>query len=70
MEESPRTGRLVAGAKAGDEAARAELYERYQQRVLSIVRVRMGALLRSRMESRDLVQSVMLESLKDLDAFE
>ena len=64
------TVRLVASAQAGDEAARQALYERYHQRVLSIVRVRMGRKLRTRMESSDLVQSVFLESLKDLGKFE
>ena len=67
---SPRTERLVAGAKAGDPEALQALYDRYRHRVLSVVRVRMGSLLRSRMESQDLVQSVMLESLKDLGSFE
>ena len=68
--DEPLTATLVSGAQSGDTGARDALYERYFQRVLSIVRVRMGGLLRSRMESQDLVQSVMLESLKDLGAFE
>ena len=70
MPEELPTARLVSGAQAGDEAARSALYERYFQRVLAIVRVRMGSRLRSRMDSQDLVQSVMLESLKDLGRFE
>ena len=66
----PPTQALVALSQAGDEGARTALYERYYQRVLSIVRARMGKLLRTRMESKDLVQSVLLESLQDLGAFE
>ena len=70
MPEDLPTVQLVAGAKAGDGAALAALYERYRQRLLSVVRVRMGSFLRSQMESQDLVQSVMMESLKDLGQFE
>ena len=69
-QDSSPTVRLLDAAKGGDAAAREALYARYHQRVLTVVRIRMGALLRSRMESQDLVQSVMLESLRDLGRFE
>ncbi len=65
-----KTIQLVAAAKAGDRTALDALYRRYQERMLAIVRLRMGQRLRSRMDSQDLVQSVMLESLQSLDRFE
>jgi RNA polymerase sigma-70 factor (ECF subfamily) len=69
--ESPDpTLRLVAAARSGDREALNTLYERYWPQVLSVVRLRMGGWLRSKMDSQDIVQSVMMESLRSLDQFE
>ncbi len=60
---------LVQAAQQGDEQARNALYEKHWRKVLSVVRLRMGGLLRSRMESRDIMQSVMIESMGSLGRF-
>ena len=60
---------LVQAAQLGDEQARNALYEKHWRKVLSVVRLRMGGLLRSRMESRDIMQSVMIESMGSLGRF-
>lgn len=61
---------LIGRIQAGDRAALNELCERYQQRVLSAVRIRLGAKLRRKIESCDVVQKVMIEALGKLDEFE
>jgi RNA polymerase sigma-70 factor (ECF subfamily) len=61
---------LVRKAQAGDPGARNELFGRYSERVLDIVRIRMHKKLRRREESRDLLQTAMKEALVGLNAFE
>lgn len=61
---------LLARARAGDEEARATLFERYGPRVADIVHVRMRAFLRGHAQSGDLVQMTLLEALRRLDSFE
>ena len=60
---------LVARIRAGDQAAWTDLYSRYRDRLLFAVRCRLGAALRLRMESEDILQSVMLEALGELPTF-
>ena len=47
-----------------------ELYGRYTTRVLAVVRARLGAELRQRVQSLDIVQEATLDSLKNLDKFD
>jgi RNA polymerase sigma-70 factor (subfamily 1) len=61
---------LVRAARDGRDAARDELFARYADRVLAIVRGRMGAKLRGAMESGDIAQDALLEALKSLDGFD
>lgn len=61
---------MVQKAKTGDDQALNHLMERYLPRVLKIVRMRMGAKLRSQMESMDMVQDVMQRALKGFDQFD
>ena len=63
------TQNLVALAKDGDESALGQLCAVYGSRVLWLVRLRMGAELRSKLESMDLVQDVLVCALKDLRNF-
>ncbi len=63
------TGVLVRRARGGDHAAMSALLERYQPRVLRIVRRRIGRDLRSRMESGDVVQDAMVEIIRSLGGF-
>jgi RNA polymerase sigma-70 factor (ECF subfamily) len=64
-----KTRQLVALAKEGDETALNQLCKFYGERVRWIVRLRMGEELRSKLESMDMVQDVLLSALKDLRDF-
>jgi len=60
----------VRAFQAGDREALGRLYERYYERVLSYVRIRMGPRLRARAEPDDLVQRTFEVALARLDRFE
>lgn len=64
------TQQLVCQAKEGSAEALNELYERYATRVLAAVRARLGAKLRSKVESWDIVQEAFMASLRNLDGFQ
>ena len=64
-----KTRHLVALAQDGDESALNRLCNVYGARVLWIIRLRMGRELRSKLESMDVVQDVLLSALKDLGNF-
>jgi RNA polymerase sigma-70 factor (ECF subfamily) len=64
-----QTQHLVSLAKQGDKSALQRLCEVYAERVLRIVRLRMGAELRSRLQSMDLVQDVFTSALPSLKDF-
>ncbi len=64
-----KTQHLVAMAQGGDESALNQLCKVYWSRVLWIVRLRMGAELRSKLESMDMVQDVLLCVFRDLEGF-
>jgi RNA polymerase sigma-70 factor (ECF subfamily) len=64
-----KTRQLVALAKGGDETALNRLCDVYAERVRWIVRLRMGKALRSKLESMDVVQDVLVSALKDLGDF-
>lgn len=64
-----QTMRLVAGAKSGDRAALEQLYQIYSDRVLRIVRIRMGNELRSKMQSMDLVQDALFSAFSSIESF-
>jgi RNA polymerase sigma-70 factor (ECF subfamily) len=56
--------------QAGDQQALNDLYSRYVMRVLAAVRARLGAELRGKLESWDIVQDALLASLKNVQSFE
>jgi len=64
-----KTQQLVALAKGGDDSALNQLCEVYGERVRWIVRLRMGKELRSKLESMDVVQDVLVSALRDLGDF-
>ena len=64
-----KTQHLVALAKDGDKFALNQLYSIYAERVRWMVRLRMGAELRSKLESMDMVQDTLIHALSDLDDF-
>ena len=64
-----KTRQLVALAQDGNESALNQLYKVYGSRVLWLIRLRMGAELRTKLESMDLVQDVLMSAVKDLGNF-
>lgn len=68
--ESCPTVELVARYQQGDEEALEQLFRRYYGRVHRIVRVRLGAPLRRRLESVDLVQEVFADAARGLAGFD
>lgn len=66
---SLKTRELVALAKEGDKSALNLLYRAYAERVRWMVRLRMGRQLRSKLESMDLVQEVLIHALGGLENF-
>jgi len=64
-----KTRHLVALAQDGGESALNQLCKVYGARVLWIIRLRLGRELRSKLESMDLVQDVLMSALKDLGNF-
>jgi len=66
---SHKTQHLVTLAKEGDNSALDQLCKVYSERVRRIVRLRMGQELRSKLESMDLVQDVLISALRDLKDF-
>jgi RNA polymerase sigma factor (sigma-70 family) len=61
---------LLRAARAGDRASFDDLLRRSEDRLLRLVRARMGAVLRGFEESGDLVQSAMAEAVRGLPRFE
>ena len=61
---------LIQRARAGAPEAREKLLGEHLQGLTAFVRLRLGAALRARETSQDLVQSVYREVLEDLDDFE
>lgn len=71
---SPATERitfeLLERIRDGDTDAWNDLYRRYHDELLFAVRCRLGQKLRRHLESEDILQSMMLEALDDLQKFE
>ncbi|OGQ71237.1 MAG: hypothetical protein A3F82_06505 [Deltaproteobacteria bacterium RIFCSPLOWO2_12_FULL_44_12] len=61
---------LVMRAKAGEDQALNLLLERYLNRILRIVRMKLGPKLRTKMESMDVVQEVMVRAVRGFENFE
>jgi len=64
-----KTQRLIGLAKDGDKSALERLFRVYGERVRRIIRLRMGAELRSKLESMDLVQDALISALRGLQNF-
>ena len=60
---------LLQRFQSGDNDALNELYSRYLNRVLAAVRARLGAELRGKLESCDILQDALLASLKNVQSF-
>lgn len=64
------TQALIEQVQQGDDDALQEICCRYQMRVLTAVRIRLGANLRKKLESSDIVQEVMIDALRKVKSFE
>src|SRR5437870_13066844 len=70
MPEPTATQALLQRVQTGDTEALNELYNRYLMRVLAAVRARLGAELRGKLETWDVVQDALLASLKNVQSFD
>jgi RNA polymerase sigma-70 factor (ECF subfamily) len=61
---------LLRQARDGSPGALDTLYGRVAGRLLALIRLRMGPSLRTRLESRDVLQATLLKSFERLDQFE
>ncbi|MEM7306429.1 MAG: RNA polymerase sigma factor [Planctomycetota bacterium] len=68
--EPERSRDLVQRATGGDQAAVELLLAEHLSRLRAFLRLRMGAVVRSKESTEDLVQSVCREALERLDGFE
>ena len=66
MDNQP-TAVLLEQAKSGSPAAVEALFKRLGGRLLGLIRLRLGRELRGRLESRDVLQQVMLKAFLHLD---
>ena len=66
MADLDSTGTLVNRARAGTPGALDDLYRRCAPRLLALIRLRLGAGLRSRLESRDILQATLMKSFQQL----
>jgi len=64
-----RTIQLVKKAKNGDQEAFNSLFERYYDRVIRIARLRLGSLLRAKLETQDICQEVFIKVIKSFEQF-
>jgi RNA polymerase sigma-70 factor (ECF subfamily) len=65
----PATSDLLRDARAGSAEALDALYARCGGRLLAYIRLRLGRTLRSRLESRDILQATLMKSLEHLGEF-
>lgn len=65
-----QSAELVRRASGGDDFALGELLERYRPRLRRIVRIRLGARLRGRLESMDIVQEAYQVAVRKISEFE
>lgn len=61
----PRERALADRAAAGDREALGQLYLQHRERLLAIVRSRLGPGLREHLESADVLQSAFLDAVRD-----
>lgn len=61
---------LVERIQSGDGSAWEEFYARYHDPLLFAIRCRLGGELRSRLQSEDILQSVVVDAFRELGRFE
>lgn len=68
--DQQETQNLIVKAKLGNQEALNNLFARYQDRVLRIVRLRLGSQIRNKLQSMDLLQEVFLAAFQKIQQFE
>ncbi|MCB9898354.1 MAG: sigma-70 family RNA polymerase sigma factor [Planctomycetes bacterium] len=68
--ELTRSIELVERAQSGDLEAYNRLFERYYERVLRIVKIRLGPRARSYVEAEDIVQETFIAAVRTFERFE
>jgi RNA polymerase sigma-70 factor (ECF subfamily) len=61
---------LLERARAGSSEALGALLERSAQKLLALIRLRLGPRLRARLESRDILQATLLKAVERFGSFE
>lgn len=61
---------LLRAAREGSGEALGDLLDRYGERLLALIRARLGRKLRREVESRDVLQETLLDAFRDLEQFE
>lgn len=69
MAEGAQSIELLARIRAGDRAAFDDLYLRYRDRLLLTIRLRLSPALRAKLQSEDVLHSVVREVMDDIHAF-
>ena len=69
-EEIRQSSMLLRAARAGSREALGSLLDRYGERLLALIRARLGRRLRREVESRDVLQETLLDAFRDLEQFE
>lgn len=67
---SDETLGLIQRAQQGDTVAVSDLYSRYAERIMPVIRLRLGPKLRQKLDSCDVAQSVLLAAFRDFNKFE
>ena len=70
MTARSETTRLLRKARDGDREAINQLYDRIGNRLLALVKVRLGGALLTQVEAEDVVQEVMIKALDRFESFE